>query len=466
LPSNATVIPSPHSGLPKWYAISMNVTLLKATLVAALGGLLFGMDTAVISGTTRSLSRVFNLSPALLGITVSSALIGTIGGALLAGWMADRYGRRDSLRLMAALYLVSAVGCAISWDWNILVIARVIGGFGIGGSSVLAPMYISEIAPARIRGALVSCFQLNIVAGILLAYLSNFLITLLSLGDMEWRCQLGVAGFPSLIFLLLLFAIPRSPRWLVKQKPWSEAHDVLQAVGSAEPGQEIVSIASSIALEQEHATESLFTRRHLRPLLLAGSIAVFSQFSGINAVLYYLNEIFSGDGASRVSEGMQTVAVGATNLLFTALAMYCIDRLGRRVLLMLGSAGMSLSLVCIATVFYRNTHKALLVWLLIAYCASFSFSIGAVLWVYISEIFPNAFRAQGLSFGSLLHWIANAVISGVFPIVAAHSRSTPFYVFAGMMALHLAIVYRFYPETKQVSLERLSDSAAIWREPS
>ena len=429
--------------------------LLLSALVAALGGLLFGADTAVIAGTTHALTQVFHLTPVTLGITVSSALWGTIVGALFAGYAGERFGRRDSLRVMAILYLLSAIGCALAWSWDSLLTARILGGLGIGGSSVLGPMYIAEIAPARLRGRLVGLFQFNIVVGILLAYLSNYLVSLRHVGAMEWRWQLGMPAVPSALFLVLLFVIPRSPRWLVKQRRLREAREVLARIGDERPDEQVAQISQSIREEASLSGERLFTRSHRLPIFLAMSIAAFSQFSGINAVLYYLNDIFAAAGASTASGGVQTVIIGATNLVFTTLAMLTIDRFGRRVLLLIGSAGMASTLGGIAAIFYRHAHRELLVWLLVAYCASFSFSIGAVIWVYISEVFPNSVRAKGQSLGSITHWVINAMVSAVFPAIAARSGGSPFAFFAVIMVLQFFVVWLVYPETKNVALEQM-----------
>lgn len=433
----------------------MTPLLLLSALVAALGGLLFGADTAVIAGTTHALTQVFHLTPVTLGITVSSALWGTIVGALFAGYAGERFGRRDSLRVMAILYLLSAIGCALAWSWDSLLTARILGGLGIGGSSVLGPMYIAEIAPARLRGRLVGLFQFNIVVGILLAYLSNYLVSLRHVGAMEWRWQLGMPAVPSALFLVLLFVIPRSPRWLVKQRRLREAREVLARIGDERPDEQVAQISQSIREEASLSGERLFTRSHRLPIFLAMSIAAFSQFSGINAVLYYLNDIFAAAGASTASGGVQTVIIGATNLVFTTLAMLTIDRFGRRVLLLIGSAGMASTLGGIAAIFYRHAHRELLVWLLVAYCASFSFSIGAVIWVYISEVFPNSVRAKGQSLGSITHWVINAMVSAVFPAIAARSGGSPFAFFAVIMVLQFFVVWLVYPETKNVALEQM-----------
>jgi sugar porter (SP) family MFS transporter len=429
--------------------------LVLSALVAALGGLLFGADTAVIAGTTHALTQVFHLTPVTLGVTVSSALWGTIVGALFAGFAGERFGRRDSLRVMAILYLLSALGCALSWSWDSLLAARILGGLGIGGSSVLGPMYIAEIAPARLRGRLVGLFQFNIVVGILLAYLSNYLVSLRHLGSMEWRWQLGMPAIPSAIFLILLFLIPRSPRWLVKRRRLREATQVLARIGEEQPSQQVTQIAESIREEESISGERLFSRSHRLPIFLAMSIAAFSQLSGINAVLYYLNDIFAAAGASAASGGMQTVIVGATNLVFTTLAMLTIDRFGRRALLLIGSVGMATTLGGIAAIFYTHSHRDLLIWLLVAYCASFSFSLGAVVWVYISEVFPNAVRAKGQSLGSITHWVINAMVSAVFPAIAARSGGSPFAFFAVIMVLQFFVVWFVYPETKNVTLEQM-----------
>jgi SP family arabinose:H+ symporter-like MFS transporter len=428
----------------------------RSAAVAALGGLLFGFDTAVIAGTTQDLTQVFSLTPNTLGITVSSALWGTIAGAACAGYAADRWGRRDSLRIMAALYLVSALGCGLAWSWPALLFFRILSGIGIGGSSVLGPMYIAEISPAAWRGRLVGVFQFLLVVGILAAYLSNYVISLQSLGSAEWRWQLGVAAIPSLGFLLLLFTIPRSPRWLVKMGRLAEARQVLVKIGEPDVERELADIARSVVEpERGHQNDRLFSRAHRFPIFLAVSIAAFSQFSGINAVLYYLNDIFGAAGFTRTSAGIQAVVIGVTNLLFTVLAVLLIDKVGRKILLLIGSVGLAVTLSGIAFIFATQRHKNVLLWLLIAYIGSFAFSLGAVTWVYISEVFPNAVRGKGQSLGTFTHWVVNAVIAGVFPALAARSGSAPFVFFAVMMVVLFFLVLVFYPETKNVPLENL-----------
>ncbi|MGP8271279.1 MAG: sugar porter family MFS transporter [Terracidiphilus sp.] len=447
-----TVDPGANLSLPP---LKGAVLLIVSTLVAALGGLLFGFDTAVISGTTHSLTHVFALTPTTLGITVSSALWGTIVGALLAGYVGESFGRRDGLWVMAVLYLLSAIGCALSHNWTLLLAARILGGLGIGGSSVLGPMYIAEISPARLRGRMVGFFQFNIVVGILLAYLSNYLVSLLHLGVNEWRWQLAVPALPSAVFLFLLFVIPRSPRWLAQQNRYGDACISLARLGETNPVAALDRIMESVEVEKGLSGETLFSRTHRLPIFLAMSLAVFCQLSGINAVLYYLNDIFAAASSSTISPGLQTVIVGATNLVFTVLAMLTIDKFGRRVLLLVGSVGMAATLAGIAVIFHTRAHENLLVWLLIAYCASFCFSLGAVMWVYISEVFPNGVRAKGLSLGSMTHWAMNAIISAAFPVVAAYSKALPFALFSAVMVLQFFIVLSFYPETKNISLETM-----------
>ena len=427
--------------------------MAKSTVVAALGGLLFGFDTAVISGTTAALTQQYALSPKFLGITVASALWGTVIGSMLAGYPGERLGRRDSLRLMAILYLISGLGCAFAWNWPSLVAFRFLGGLGIGGSSVLGPMYIAEIAPARLRGRLVGLFQFNVVFGILLAYFSNYIIGTRGLGATEWRWELGVTAIPAALFFLMLFGIPRSPRWLAKKDRIEEARTTLQLIGEEDYERELQDIVESIRVEQQQAGEALFTRTHLFPIFLAVSIAMFNQLSGINAILYYLNDIFAHAGFSKLSGSLQAVAIGATNLLFTMIAMSVIDKLGRRTLLLVGSVGTALCLAGVAIIFFTARHQGLLLWLLVGYIASFAFSQGAVIWVYLSEVFPNNVRAKGQSLGSFTHWIMNALISGIFPLMAATSGGYPFVFFSIMMVLQFFVVLFIYPETKGVTLE-------------
>jgi len=429
--------------------------------VAALGGLLFGFDTAVISGATSTLTQTYQLSPGGLGVTVASALAGTILGAMSAGFPGDRYGRRDSLRIMAVLYLVSAVGCAGAWNWPALIVFRFIGGLGIGGSSVLGPMYIAEISPAKLRGRLVGFFQFNIVFGILLAYFSNYLIALQHFGLAEWRWQLGVTGIPAAGFFVMLFGIPRSPRWLVKKKRVSEARTVLRQTGARDFEQELQEIVASIDSEHRQVAESLFSRKYLFPIFLAVTIGMFNQLSGINAILYYLNDIFSHAGFSKVSGNLQAVAVGGTNLIFTVIAMSVIDKIGRKILLLVGAVGMAACLAGVAAIFLAGQHQNLLLALLIGYIACFAFSQGAVIWVYLAEVFPNAVRAKGQSLGSFSHWFMNALISGTFPLLAASSGGYPFVFFAAMMVLQFFVVLFVYPETKALSLEEMQKKLGI-----
>lgn len=441
--------------------MKMNSHLLKSTVVAALGGLLFGFDTAVISGTTGGLVHIYQLSPALLGVTVASALWGTILGAMLAGIPGERFGRRDSLRIMAILYLISALGCAGAWNWYALLVFRFIGGLGVGGSSVLGPMYIAEIAPAKLRGRLVGFFQFNVVFGILLAYFSNYLIGLQRFESGEWRWELGVAAIPAGLFLVMLFGIPRSPRWLVKQARIDEARSVLQMTGEENFEHELQEIVQSIHLENKQAAEKLFSRKYAFPIFLAVSIAMFNQLSGINAILYYLNYIFAHAGFSKVSGNLQAVAVGGTNLLFTVIAMSVIDKIGRKTLLLIGSVGTAACLAGVAIIFFTAAHQNLLLWLLIGYIAFFAFSQGAVIWVYLAEVFPNPVRAKGQSLGSFSHWVMNALISGVFPLMAAFSGGYPFVFFSAMMVLQFLVVLLVYPETKGITLEGMQKRLGI-----
>jgi len=439
----------------------VNANLAKATAVGALGGLLFGFDTAVISGTTHSLTSTYNLTEWTLGITVFMALGGTVLGAMFAGIPGQKWGARETLRVLAAFYVLSAVGCAFAWNWEVLLVARFLGGLGIGGSSVLGPVYIAELAPAKMRGRLVGAFQINIVIGILLAYLSNYAIAQRGLGTAEWRWQFGVAAFPAVLFLVMLFAIPPSPRWLVAHKRVDEARTVLQMMGSDDAAGELHEIVQSVHLERLQESEPLFTRKYRLPIFLAITIGMFNQLSGINAILYYLNYIFEKAGFSKVSGDLQAVAVGSMNLVATLLAMTVIDKIGRKPLLLIGSVGTALCLFGVSAIFFSNQHQAALVWLLVAYIGFFAISQGAVIWVYIGEVFPNLVRAKGQSLGSSSHWVMNAIISLTFPLFAKSSGAYPFVFFGAMMVLQFFVVLLVYPETKQVSLEQMQQKLGI-----
>lgn len=435
--------------------MAMTKYLLESTIVGALGGLLFGFDTAVIAGTTQQLTVVYHLTPFTLGLTVFMGLLGTVIGAMTAGVLGQQIGAREALRIMAVLYTVSAVGCFFAWDWPSLMAFRLIGGLGIGGSSVLGPVYIAELAPAKWRGRMVGLFQINIVVGILLAYLSNYLISLLNLGLLQWRWQLGIAAIPSVIFLIMLFRIPRSSRWLVTRNRTDEALSILKMMGSPDSEEELREIMDSIHMERGMAAEPLFKREYRLPIFLAITIGFFNQLAGINAILYYSNYIFASAGFSQLSSSLQTVLIGLMNLAATLVGMSLIDKLGRKTLLLIGSVGMTFCLAGVAAVFFTHTHAETLVWLLVTYIGFFSVSQGAVIWVYIAEVFPNRVRSKGQSLGSSSHWIMNAIISLIFPVLAKYSGGLPFAFFAAMTALQFFVVLFVYPETKGISLEQL-----------
>jgi sugar porter (SP) family MFS transporter len=439
----------------------MNLRLAVATFSAALGGLLFGFDTAVISGATRALTEAYRLSPGTLGFTVASGLWGTVVGAMFAGIPADRFGRRGSLKGLAVLYLVSALGCAVAWNWMALLFFRFLGGLAIGGSSVVGPMYIAEIAPAKKRGGLVSFFQFNVVLGILVAYVSNYLIGLLGTGDLEWRWKLGVPALPALFFLFMLLRIPQSPRWLAQNGRTAEAAQVLAQTGAEDVPAELHSIEAAIDAERGRAGEKLFTRSHRFPIFLAVSIAMFNQLAGINVVLYYANDIFERSGFGKISGDRQAMAVGLTFLVSTTIAMTIIDRIGRRLLLLIGAAGTAVCLAGVAAIFWMRSWGNMLVWLLVAYIAFFGFSQGTVIWVYISEVFPNRVRGKGQSLGSFTHWFMDALICGVYPLVAVSFNAAPFAFFAAMTVVQFFVVLFVYPETKGVSLEAMQRKLAF-----
>jgi sugar porter (SP) family MFS transporter len=437
--------------------------LLLSAIVAALGGLLFGFDTAVISGTTDRLKSEFSLTDFTLGFTVSSALIGTILGSIMVGRPADTLGRRGILFVLAVLYFVSALGCAAAWGWWTFMLSRFLGGLAVGGASVVSPMYIAENSPARLRGRLVAITQFNIVLGILLAYLSNYLIGRLSLGAGEWRLMFGVMALPSIVFFFLLFLTPQSPRWLIALGRVDEVRGVLQKCGTDPESleDEIREIQASLDVQHHTLVEPFFCRKYRKPILLAVAIAAFNQLSGINALIYYTAHIFRMAGAGAESALLQSVIIGFTNLVFTMAALSVIDHFGRRRLMLVGSLGYILSLSAAAYAFYTNTGGSLLLVSLLVFIASHAFGQGAVIWVFISEIFPNRVRARGQALGSFTHWIMAAAISWTFPMIAAKSGGHIFAFYAVCMVGQLVWVWFVMPETKGVSLEQIQKRLGI-----
>lgn len=432
----------------------MNKKLLFATVVSALGSLLFGFDTAVISGTTKFITQYFGLTDATLGITVSMALWGTVLGSIAIGKPGDLFGRRAMLFVTAAIYFVSALGCAVATGWYTLLVFRFLGGIGIGAASVMAPMYIAEISPARLRGRLVAVSQFNIVIGILIAFFSNYL--LVGIGADNWRWMFGVVTIPSAIFFVLLFVVPESPRWLVKMGKPGQARTVLEGVGAVNVKSELDDITRS--LKDEGGTTKLMQRKYGFVIMLAVMFAFFAQMSGINVIMYYAPMIFEKAGASTGAAMLQAIAVGVTNLIFTILAMFFIDKLGRRPLLMIGAVGMFISLAVAALHYYYGSlvSDTAMVISILGFVAFFAFSQGAVIWVFLSEIFPNKIRSKGQALGSFVDWIVNAVIGLVFPLALTYfGGGDVFMFFAVLMIPFFFFVLKVMPETKGKSLEEL-----------
>jgi len=432
---------------------------VRIALIAALGGFLFGFETVVISGAEKTLEKIWSLSSFSHGFTVASSLIGTVLGSLVAGIPAKKYGRKKVLQVIAVFFVVAAVGCASVSAWLLFILCRIVGGLAVGASSVVAPMYISEIAPPKLRGRLAGSFQLNIVTGIFVAYLTNFLFV--GFGDEAWRWMLGVMIIPAALFLILLRIIPESPRWLILNGQDEKAIPILRKLGEANAPGAIQAIRESV---KEHK-ERLFQRRYAKPITYAVLLAMFNQLSGINAILYYAPRIFGMAGFSQADAYLQPVFIGAANLLFTILAMTVIDKFGRKRLLLIGSLGMIVFLGLTANAFgSTGSGSSYLLVYLIGFIAFFAFSQGAVIWVFISEIFPNAVRSQGGSLGSFTHWIMAAIISWTFPVIVEGSPKGGFYSFifyAIMMLIQLVFIGRVMPETKGRSLEQIQKELGI-----
>jgi sugar porter (SP) family MFS transporter len=378
--------------------------------------------------------------------------VGTLVGALGAGRPGDRYGSRTILLWIAVAYIVSAVGSALSSDLATLVAFRFLGGLAIGGSSVLAPVYIAEISPPERRGMLVGFFQLSIVLGILGAYVSNFLIGLGSGGELAWRLKLGVAAVPALIFLGLMVRIPQSPRWLFHRGRIPEAREAIGTLSMGDPDTLFAQFAEGAGAP---GSGKLSWRQHRRPILLAIALAMFNQLSGINAILYYLGDIFAAAGFDTVSADIQAVAIGVANLFGTILGMAIIDRVGRKPLLLVGAVGTAVALATVAAIYSTGQGQAWLLLALIGFILFFAVSQGAVIWVYLSEIFPTAVRARGQSLGSATHWGMNALIAFGFPVVAQYTQALPFWLFAGAMLVQAVVIWRYFPETRGVTLETM-----------
>lgn len=427
------------------------------SITVALGGFLFGFDTAVISGGEQAIQELWGLSDAMIGQMVAMALYGTIIGALLGGIPADRWGRKTTLFWIAILYFISAVGSALAPEIYSLMFFRFIGGLGVGASSVAAPMYISEIAPREKRGQLTAMFQFNIVLGILVAYFSNWLIG--GGGNGNWRWMLGVEAFPAAAFIVMILFVPRSPRWLiVKRGLVDEARRVLEIINPATVEEHLAAIHASNARTTGSGLKEFFSGRFNRPIVLAFLFALFNQVSGINAVIYYAPRIFSETGMGQSSALLSSVGIGLANLVFTMLGLALIDRMGRRFLMYIGSFGYIVSLSLVSLAFYSGAASGsmLVPVLLFVFIAAHAIGQGAVIWVFISEIFPNEVRSFGNSLGSGTHWVFAALIAGTFPFFAGKFGGGPIFAFfALMMVLQLLFVWKMMPETKGVSLEDL-----------
>ena len=433
------------------------------SIVIALGGFLFGFDTAVISGAEQSIQKYWSLTAFEHGLTVSIALIGTVIGALSGAIPSDKLGRKKTLYIIAICYLISSLGTSLSSSWYVFLLFRFLGGLGVGASSVTAPIYISEISPAENRGKLVGLFQFNVVFGIVVSYLSNYLIGMT--GEHSWRLMLGIQAIPSAVFLLLLRFIPESPRWLItKRGKVEEARAIFTMINPANADKIITEIQQTEKEEKAviHA-DPLFSARYKTPVMLAVLFAMFNQLSGINAIIYYSPRIFEMTGLGASSSLLSTAGLGAVNFVFTLLAMNFIDKIGRRTLMLIGSFGLIFTLAMVSWSFYAGHFNGWSVPLfLFIYIAFFAFSQGAVIWVFISEIFPNQIRAKGQTLGSTTHWIMAAIIAFSFPYLAEKAGGgNTFLFFCIMMCLQLVFVWRLMPETKGRSLEQIEHTLVL-----
>jgi len=441
----------------------MNRRIFFWSLTSALAGFLFGFDTVVISGAEKTIQALWGLSPDLHGVAMASALYGTVVGSLIGGWPADRFGRKATLLWIGVLYLVGAVGSGLAPNVTIFIIARLLGGLGIGISTVVAPMYISEISPPKHRGRLAGMFQFNIVFGILIAFVSNWLLT--GVGANAWRWMLGVAAFPSLLYAAFCLGLPESPRWLLSRK--SDRAAALQVLQKIEPELSPAAVAAqadeilAASSSEQTATGHFWTKRLQKPILLAILIAFFNQLSGINAILYFAPRIFELTGLGAKAALLQSVGIGITNLVFTFVGLWLIDQLGRRTLLYIGSFGYIAALGLVAWAFFTQ-HFSIVPVCIFAFIAAHAIGQGAVIWVFISEIFPNRHRAEGQALGSFTHWIFAALLTTFFPrMVAVFPAGYIFSFFTGMMVLQLLWVRTMVPETKGVPLELIQRQLGI-----
>lgn len=434
----------------------MNKKLALWSITVGLGGLLFGLDVAVISGAEQAIQTLWNLSDWMHGTAIAMALYGTVFGAALGNIPANKIGRKKTLFWIGILFLVTSIGAAVATDVYTFMVFRFLSGLSIGASSVVAPVYISEIAPPKYRGRMVISFQLNVVAGILLAYFSNYLLQGIG-GVNDWRWMLGIVAVPSAIFSLLMLFTPETPRWLVLYKNDAAAAKKVLALTGEATDEMIDAIRQSVST----AKESLFSKKFYWPLLLAFLIAFFNQMSGINAIIYFAPKVFQMAGIERSGALLSSVGIGVVNLVFTITGWYLIDRFGRRVLMYIGSIGYIVSLLLIAFSFNAE-DKSMIVYYVFLFIAAHAIGQGAVIWVFLSELFPNSVRASGTSFGCLTHWVFAALVAQVFPYFAANVAGTIIFgFFAFMMMLQLLYVWKLMPETKGVALEDMEKSIVM-----
>ncbi|MHA8049942.1 sugar porter family MFS transporter [Aquirufa sp. ROCK-SH2] len=427
----------------------MNKHVIFWSITVGLGGMLFGLDVAVISGAELAIQRLWNLDSWTHGLAVATALYGTVVGAALGGIPADKYGRKKTLLWIGISFFVSSVGAALAPDVNYFMLFRFLGGLGIGASSVVAPIYISEIAPAKHRGKLVISFQLNVVLGILIAYISNYL---LQGGENDWRLMLGVVGIPSLLFSFLILFTPETPQFLLLKR--NDVEGALNVLKLADPEpQETLNRILINADSTKVKSDKLFTRKFFTPLLLAFLFSFFNQMSGINAVIYYAPRIYELTGLGKEGALLSTAGIGLANLIFTMIGWYLIDKVGRRILMFIGSVGYIISLGLIAYAFKTEVFDWVPIYIFV-FIASHAIGQGSVIWVFISEIFPNSVRASGMAFGSLVHWILAALVANFFPIFTEQFGGMSIFLFFGIMMVgQLLYVMFLMPETKGSSLE-------------